>query len=213
MVDTPVLNYTTILEEIENTATTFLVMKNTAQIVQDLVKVNAHESFLNSQTLKRIERESCCLTEEKYKLKPSQLSSLEILDNFIVEIGELKYREFVRSLKGEIYLRMSIYHGNVEITKRIDTLVTDILRDETDSTNEKQKKSKCVDFDLPVCNIPRNGRLCCGLFMKDKKGKHLPLGWANRTIFNYNGIMRQREDFNKKKTKWPIVNLNQNDLN
>ena len=189
--DLPVFNYTSILEEIESTATTFLVMKNTDLIVRDLVKVNSHESFLNSQTLKIIETDSSWLPQEKSKLKPCQMSSTEIKDKFLVEIGEVKCRELVRSMKGEIYLRMSIYHGNVEITKRVDTLVSDILSDESDLTDENQKKSKCIDFNLPVCNIPRNGRLCCGLFMRDKKGKPLPLGWANRTIFNYNGIMRQ----------------------
>ena len=189
----PLVNYTSITEDIDNTLTTFLVMKNTDEIVQDVVKVNAHENFLNNQTLKRIEIEASdasCSQQKKYK--PCQLFSIEIKDKFIVEIGEVKYRQLIRGLKGNIYLRMSIYHGNVEITKSVDTLVRDILRDEQELPNDKQKKSKCVEFDIAVCNIPRNGRLCCGLYLRDKRGKTLALGWANRTIFNYNGIMRQR---------------------
>ena len=190
MSEIPLLSYTSIVEDIDNSLKTFLVMKKTEDIVSSLMKVNAHENFLNDQTLKRIETDPSYLTP--YSVNQSHISSLEMKDTFIVEIGQLKMREFEAGLRDNLYLRMSIYHGNVELTSKVDTVVRDILLDQTDqSVTEKQRKSKCVEFDISVCNIPRNARLCFGLYLKDKKGKKRALGWANRMIFNYNGIMRQ----------------------
>ena len=190
MSERPLLSYTSIVEDIENSRKTFLVMMKTDEIVASLMKVNAHENFLNLQTLRRIETDSSYLTP--YSLKHSQISSVDMKDNFIVEIGPLKLQELEAGQGDQLYLRMSVYHGNVELTSNVDTLVRDILLDQTgQSVTDQQKKSKCVEFDLSVCNIPRNGRLCFGLFVKDKKGKKRALGWANRMIFNFAGIMRR----------------------
>ena len=183
----PLLSYTSIVEDIDNSMKTFLVMMNIDEVVDSLMKVNTHENFLNNQTLRRIDSDSS--SQIPQKINQCQISSVEMKDHFIVEIGQLKLREFEAGLRDNLYLRMSVYHGNVELTSKVDTLVRDILLDQ--SVTQKQKKSKCVEFDISVCNIPRNGRLCFGLFVKDKKGKRRALGWANRMIFNYNGIMRQ----------------------
>ena len=40
-------------------------------------------------------------------------------------------------------------------------------------------------------NLPKNARLCFGLYEKDKKGNNNLVGWTNRTIFDFKGNMRK----------------------
>ena len=92
-----------------------------------------------------------------------------------LDIGQLKLSKNFLDNNPEIsntnlFLRIGIYHGNIEISRRVDISVGDILvyEEEGVDTNQdegsKQIKSKIVEFDLMVCNIPRMARLCFGLF-------------------------------------------------
>ena len=70
--------------------------------------------------------------------------------------------------------------------KKIDTNVEDIFYKDFEET-----LSKLVEFDITVKKIPKNARLCFGLYEKDKKGNNRLVGWTNRTIFDFKGNMRK----------------------
>ena len=82
--------------------------------------------------------------------------------------------------------RVSIYHGTVELVNKIDINVEDIFYLDFEET-----LSKLLEFDIMVKNLPRNSRLCFGLYEKDKKGNNSLVGWTNRTIFDFQGNMRK----------------------
>ena len=69
---------------------------------------------------------------------------------------------------------------------KIDTCVEDIFFQDFEKT-----LSKLVEFDIRVKNLPKNARLCFGLYEKDKKGNNRLVGWTNRTIFDFKGNMRK----------------------
>ena len=86
----------------------------------------------------------------------------------------------------ECFYRVSIYHGTVELVNKIDTNVEDIFVQDFEET-----LSKLVEFDITVKKLPKNARLCFGLYEKDKKGNNRLVGWTNRTIFDFKGNMRK----------------------
>ena len=68
-------------------------------------------------------------------------------------------------LHSQLFLRISIFHGNVEIVERIDTCVGEIVsKSEESKSEESQIQSKVADFNINVSNIPRMARLCFGLY-------------------------------------------------
>ena len=69
---------------------------------------------------------------------------------------------------------------------KIDTCVEDIFFQDFEKT-----LSKLLEFDITVKNLPKNARLCFGLYEKDKKGNNRLVGWTNRTIFDFKGNMRK----------------------
>merc|ERR1719419_1764975 len=127
---------------------------------------------------------------QKFNRKVSEVSSVDLCDRFMLDVGQLKLNRNIQTLEPDLvqtqlFLRISIYHGNVEIVERIDTCVAEIILTKEENKNERtQIQSKVVDFNINVCNIPRMARLCFGLY-KIRKGKVKALAWGNKSIFNY----------------------------
>lgn len=199
--------YASIQEDISNYGKLCLVVKVIDEVIMKL------KPFVKIKTGSQIKRSNTtAFGYSQRRKKDLTVSSLELEDNFKIEIGSLKYVDSFEGLPSDSspWLRISIFHGNVELVDHIDTNVSDILTGTGDATHKTNNEhSKMLEFNIAVKKLPRNARLCFGIYYKDRRGKNMFIGWANRTIFNFKGVMKKTFSmfFSESSTEKPSHDL------
>ena len=130
---------------------------------------------------------------EKQILQNETVSSIRMEDTFKIGIGQLKHITICQCKCNDVslWMKIGIYHGSQEIVESQNFKVDDIMVKDQCENNGKTS-SKTLDFKISVKKIPRNARLCFGIYLKDSKPKEKIkfIGWANITIFNFKGQMK-----------------------
>eukprot|EP00092_Neocalanus_flemingeri_P011672 GFUD01012577.1.p1 GENE.GFUD01012577.1~~GFUD01012577.1.p1 ORF type:complete len:1133 (+),score=268.09 GFUD01012577.1:126-3524(+) len=193
----PVCHYISILDDVLNIKKAFLVLKKKDDIIMKIASDDVYTKLAKDIKITGVNRRvSMAFKKFNNKSIGTSVTSVELKDKFMVEIGQLKLNRNIQTIepdlpKSQLFLRISIYHGNVEIVDRIDTYVGEIISTSDESKKEEtQIKSKVVDFNINVSNIPRMARLCFGLYKLGKRGREKALAWANRPVFNYKRKMK-----------------------
>ena len=191
----PITQYASVLEDVVKMKKAFLVLKKKDDVITKIASDDVYAK-LNKEAKRNSVERRVSMAYRKFTKKVIFVSSVELDDKFMLEIGTLKLNRNIITTETDLgqcqlFLRISIFHGNTEIVERIDTSVEEILSKSDESKTERsQIQSKVVDFNINVSNLPRMARLCFGLY-KIKKGKVKALAWTNRSVFNYRRKMRK----------------------
>ncbi|CAH1990801.1 unnamed protein product [Acanthoscelides obtectus] len=132
--------------------------------------------------------------------KKNIICSWNIKENYVVTVSVVSKLNLEPKKGSEIGIQAGIFHGGKSLCQPKKT--SDFPIDE-----KLECKMSCdLTFDIDVCNIPRNAKLCFVVYevnkyakgTKTKKGKdsgkdnlpNNPLAWANTSVYDFKGQLK-----------------------
>ncbi|CAG9760506.1 unnamed protein product [Ceutorhynchus assimilis] len=128
--------------------------------------------------------------------KKSTTNSWCISENYVVIISTASQLNCDTKKAPELGIQVGLFHGGKPLCQPM-------------KTEEKSVSEKCevtfdipLEFDIQVCNIPRNAKLCFVVYEiskyrtksrkpKDPKDSQInPIAWANTSVYDYKGQLR-----------------------
>lgn len=135
--------------------------------------------------------------------KGKNKSSWFVDDKFSITLNTISKLNCDPKKTSEIGIQAGLFHGGKALCQPVQTPDKQLLTD----CNECQLDTK-LEFDIKVCNIPRNAKLCFVLYeisryakgAKSKKLKEMakdaasvatnPIAWANTTVYDFKCQLR-----------------------
>ncbi|XP_066146001.1 phosphatidylinositol 4,5-bisphosphate 3-kinase catalytic subunit delta isoform isoform X1 [Euwallacea fornicatus] len=132
--------------------------------------------------------------------KKSNISSWNIMDNYLIRVNTASKVNCDTKRASEIGIQVGLFHGGKPLCQPV-------------KTDELPVSEKCevvfdvpIEFDIQVCNIPRNAKLCFVIYevnkvsrgTKSRKPKDIskaeslmnPIAWANTSVYDFKGQLK-----------------------
>ncbi|ERL86797.1 hypothetical protein D910_04202 [Dendroctonus ponderosae] len=137
------------------------------------------------------------LGKKKNPKAPPQ-SSWTIPDNYVITLSTASKVNCDTKRASEIVIQVGLFHGGKPLCQAVRT------EEQAVSERGEVDFETAIEFDIQVCNIPRNAKLCFALCEinrlvkgtksrkpKEPKDNQLnPIAWANMSVYDYKGQLR-----------------------
>ncbi|XP_076048999.1 phosphatidylinositol 4,5-bisphosphate 3-kinase catalytic subunit delta isoform-like [Oratosquilla oratoria] len=196
MADVPLSQFTYIREHIsqEKSPIPLVIVPN------DSLEVPSDNTYEDLSNIFRNPRSSF---SSMTATKMSFMSSWNIKEEFSFRVGSLSKLDTDSDDQVEVQVEAGLYHGGASLCSE-----TQITR-EVEFVDGQAIIDQDLNFNIEVCNIPRNARLCLAIYKvvplsnKAVKGKptnanagqekqktRIPIAWVNTTVYDYRNQLK-----------------------
>ncbi|KAL1502865.1 hypothetical protein ABEB36_007943 [Hypothenemus hampei] len=131
--------------------------------------------------------------------KKNTVTSWSIATNYVITLSTASKINCDTKKASEIGVQVGLFHGGKPLCQQV-------------KTEEKPVSEKCevifnilLEFDIQVCNIPRNAKICFVLYEVNKSykgtksrkpnkeakdGQINPIAWANTSVYDFKGHLK-----------------------